>query len=177
MKSPTTNQPPRPVWRTRAAWLAAIPASIILCLAAVPRPQAGPGFVDSNAPRLEGGWTVAITTGGQPLPIEALVSFSAGGALVGCDPNVFPIWPMTTPFYGTWAKKAGRDFVFTGISYQYDDTMEPQGIWKYVVKERVTLDPGSDSYNGQGTIEFYDPNGNFAGFVETTTHGVRIKAE
>ena len=111
------------------------------------------------------------------MPMDALVSFSAGGALVGCDPNVFPVWPMTTSFYGTWAKKEGRGFVFTGISYQYDDTVEPQGIWKYVVKEKVTLDPAGDSYNGQGTIEFYDPDGNFAGVVETTTHGIRIKAE
>ena len=84
---------------------------------------------------------------------------------------------MTTPFYGTWARKGGQTFVFKMVFYQYDDTVAPPVLWKAVGREKVTVDPGGDSYNGQGTIEWYDSDGNFAGVVDSVTHGVRIKAE
>ena len=163
----------------RAAWLTAIPTLIILCLAAVPGQQAGPGYIDNNAPQLEGSWLVTVTLDLEngPPPFEVLQSYCAGGVVIGSDPSVFPALPMTTAFHGTWTHQRGRVFAFTAMEFQYDDTMDPPVLWKGVVKETVTLEPGGDAYNSKGTVEWYYPDGTFGGAVEDTTHGIRIKAE
>jgi hypothetical protein len=152
-------------------WLTAIPALIILCLAAVPGPQSSSGDNRNNEPQLEGSWlvTVANETG----LFESLVSYAAGGACIGSDSSAFPLYPMTTAFHGTWAKKGGREFVFTAVLFQYDNE-----LWKMVVKETSVIEPGGDAYHStSSTVELFGPNGEYVGPFPTTTHAVRIKAE
>ena len=177
MKRPTTNHPSWPVWRTKVAWLTAIPALIIFCLAAMPRPQSSPGSADNNAPQLEGSWLVTVTLDLEngPPPFETLVSCTAGGVVLCSDPSVYPLYPMQTAYHGAWAKKRGGEFAFTMIGFQYDEAIS--GLWKGVIKEHLTIATGGDAYHGKGTVEWYDPDGNPGGVVGTTTHGVRIKAE
>jgi hypothetical protein len=182
MKSPITNQPWWSVWRTRAAWLAAIPVLIILCLAAVPGQQASPGFVESNALQIEGSWLVTVTLvlENGPPPFESVVSYTAGGVAIASDPSVYPLYGLKvaqTAYHGAWARNRGADFTFTMIGFQWDETVSPPVLWKGIIKENMTLEPGGDAYNGKGTVEWYYPDGTFAGLNETTTHGVRIKAK
>ena len=166
----------------RAAWLAAIPASIILCLAAVPRPQAEPGYIDNNVPQLEGSWLVTVTLDVEngPPPFETLQSYTAGGVVIGTDPSVYPLYGLRvtqTAYQGTWAKKQHRTFSFTMIGFQWDETVDPPVLWKGIIKEDVTVEPGGDAYTGKGTVEWYYPNGDFGGITRDTTHAIRIKAD
>ncbi|HOB98206.1 MAG TPA: hypothetical protein PKM43_05605 [Verrucomicrobiota bacterium] len=179
MKRPTTNHPSWPVWKTKVAWLTAIPTLIIFCLAAMPRPQSSPGSADSNAPQLEGSWLVKVTLDLEngPPPFETLVSCTAGGVALSSDPSVYPLYPMQTAYHGAWARKHGREFAFRMIGYQWDETVDPPVLWKAVITETVTVEPGGDAYHGEGTVAWYYPNGEFAGIVEDTTQAIRIKAE
>jgi len=177
MNNPMTNQPSWPAWRAKTAWLTAIPALIVLCLAAVPRPQSSPGFVDNHAPLLEGSWLVTVTLDLEngPPPFETLVSYTADGVALCSDPSVYPLFPMQTAYHGAWAKRRGREFAFTMIGFQYDEAIS--GLWKAIIKEDLTMESRGDAYHGKGTVEWYDPNGDSGGVVETTTHAVRIRAE
>jgi len=179
MKSSTTNQSDRPAWRTRAAWLGLIPALLILCLAVVSKTESSSGYVESNAAQLEGSWLVTVTLDipGVP-PFEALASYTAGGVLIVSDSSAFPTYPMTTAYHGTWARKGGRDFVFTFMGFVYDnvDDGAPDGLWKLINTESVTLEPGGDAYNGKGTLVQHAPDGSEISY-HLTTHGTRIKAE
>ena len=179
MKSSTTNQSDRPASRTRAAWLGLIPALLILCLAVASKTESSPGYVDNTAPQLEGSWLVTVTLDipGVP-PIPALVSYTAGGVVMVSDPSVYPTYPMTTAYHGTWARKGGRDFVFTFMGFVYDnvDDGAPDGLWKLTNTESVTLEPGGDEYNGKGTLVQHAPDGSEISY-DATTHGTRIKAE
>jgi hypothetical protein len=180
MKSPMANQPSLPVWRTKAAWLASIPALIILCLAAVPGQQAGQGFVESDAPQLEGSWLVTVTLDVEngPPPFEVLVSYAAGGVAICSDPSVYPLCGLQvaqTAYQGAWAKTRGREYSFTMIGFQWDETGPSPVMWKGIIKEELAVEPGGDAYHGKGTVENYYADGEYAGAVGTTTHGVRIK--
>ena len=178
MKSPTTNQPSPPRWRTRAAWLTAIPALIILCLAAVPQPQSSPGYIDNNAPQLEGSWLVTVTLGpGGGSPFESPVSFTADGVMIGSQPS-YPDY-LFTPWHGAWAKKGHRQFAYTAIAFYWDNTIEGLGLWKVILKETLTIERGGDAYNStSSTVEGFGPDGAHWGPSEgDTTHAIRIKAE
>ena len=165
------------MWKIRAGWLAGIATLILLCLAAVPRPQAKTGFVDNHAPQLEGSWLVTVTLdlANGPPPFETLVSYTADGVALCSDPSVYPLFPMQTAYHGAWAKRRGPEFAFTMIGFQYDEAIS--GLWKAIIKESLTMERGGDAYHGKGTVEWYDPNGGSGGVVETSTYAVRIEAE
>jgi len=173
VKSPTLKSLPQFEWKTNAAYLTAIPALIILCLAAAPGPQSSSEHLGNKAPQLEGAWLVSVDFP-DGSTFESTVSYAAGGALIGSDPSVFPRYPMTTPFHGTWAKKGHRQFVFTALCFQYDSQI---GLYKYVIKETVTIGPSGNDYNGEGTVACYDPSGNLVMTFPDATRAVRIQAE
>ena len=180
MKSPITNQASLPLWKTRAPWLALIPVLMILCLAAAPQSQSKPGYIHNNAPQLEGSWVVTVSfPDGTSLPVKPLVTFSAGGTMMGSDPSPFPTYFKNTPQHGTWARKGPREFVFTAIGYQYGDVDDgdPDGLYTIVVKETVAIERGGESYNGTGTVQMFDPEGNLLWSLPDTTRAVRIKPE
>ena len=178
MKSPTLKSLPQFEWKTNVAYLTAIPALIILCLAAAPGPQSSSEHLGNKAPQLEGAWLVSVDFP-DGSTFESTVSYAAGGAMIGSDPSVFPHYPMTTPFHGTWAKKGHRQFVFTAVSFQYDNVADdyPDGLYKYVIKETVTIGPSGNDYNGEGTVACYDPSGNLVMTFPEATRAVRIQAE
>jgi len=139
---------------------------------------AGAGNAGSSEARLEGSWlaTVALPDG---TIFESPVSFCAGGAVIASDPSVFPLYPMTTSYHGTWTKTGRREFAFTVVGFQYDDVDDafPNGMYKIIIKETDTIEPDGDTYNGSGTVEFYSLDGTMVGTISTPTHAVRIKAE
>jgi len=178
MKSSITNQRTLPVWKRRTAWLALIPAVAILCLAAMPLAQSGEANFESSEARLEGSWLATVTMP-DGTTFESPLSFCAGGAMIVSDPSVFPLFPMTTAYHGTWTKTGRREFVFTVVGFQYDDVEDafPNGLYKIIIKETDTIEPDGDTYNGSGTVEFYSLDGTMVGTMTTPTHAVRIKAE
>ena len=180
MKNSKTNQPCMPVWKRCGAWLGLIPALAILCLAAVSRTESSPGYVESNAPQLDGSWEVTVTLhfadGSEfQIPVEALVSHAGGGVTIISDPSQLappPLGAPTTPFHGAWAKR-GDQFAFTAKFFQYDAIA---GGWaKSTLNEKVTM-TGHDSYEGEGTIEGVLPDGTPFGYGVTTV-ATRIKPE
>jgi hypothetical protein len=187
MNNPITNLPSLLVWRRKVTWLALIFSSIILCLAVVPLSQSTSGYIDNNARQLEGSWLATVTIpdpeGGDPQLFESQVSYCAGGAMIASDPSPFP--NMTTAYHGTWARKGHHEFVFTMIGFQYDKlwTDDPglppssTKLWKLIIKETVRIKADRDTYSGEGTIEWLDPQGVQYGPAPDSTHAVRIKAE
>ena len=178
MKSSITNQPSLPVWKRRTAWLALIPALVILCLAVMPQAQSSQANIN-NTPlwpvwaRLEGSWEVTATQEGAP-PFEVLASYTAGGVALSGDPTWFPLC-MNTVYCGAWARKGPREFVSTWRGFAYDPAIA--GLWKILIKETLRIEPDGDTYNGVGTVELYAPDGTVLGPFPDTTHAVRIKAE
>jgi hypothetical protein len=180
MNTPITNQS-SPVWRRKAAWLALIFALAILCLAAIPQALSNQANMASSEARLEGSWLATVTLGipDGPPPFEVLQSYAGGGVVVGSDPSTFPVYHKITAFHGTWTQTGRREFAFTAIEFQYDDVEDgdPDGLYKIVVKETLTIEPEGDTYHGEGTVAMYGPDGKLLRVLPDTTHGVRIKAE
>jgi hypothetical protein len=176
MNTPITNRPSLPVWKRRTAWLALVPVVALLCLAAIPQALSSQANIENNEARIGGSWLATVTLPDGTI-FESPVSFCAGGAMIASDPSVFPVYPMTTPFHGTWTKTGRREFVFTMISFQYDETITPPGLCKNVVKATWTIAPDGDTYNSKATIEWYDPAGKMYFTGSDSSHGVRIKAE
>jgi hypothetical protein len=177
MNTPITNQPSLPVWKRRTAWLALVPVVAILSLAAMPQAQSSQANIENSEAQIEGSWLVTITIPDGPPPFKSLMSYAAGGVVIASDSSVFPVYPMTTLFHGTWTKTGRREFVFTMITFQYDETITPPGLCKIIAKETVTIEPGDDAYNGKGTVEWYDPAGNMYFTGSATSHATRINAE
>jgi hypothetical protein len=181
MNTPITTQSSLPVWRRKAVWLALIPALGILCLAAIPPALSGEGNAGSSEARLQGSWlvTVILDIPDGPPPFEVLQSYADGGVVVGSDPSTFPVYHKITAFHGTWTQTGRREFAFTAIEFQYDDVEDgdPDGLYRLMVKEAVTVEPDGDTYNGKGTVEMYGPDGKLVRVFPDTTHGVRIRAE
>ncbi len=178
MNAPITNQPSLPIRRRKAAWLALILVLGILGLAAISPALSDAVNVASGEVRIEGSWlaTVALPDGTS---FESPLSFCAGGAMIVSDPGVFPLYPMTTNYHGTWAKTGRREFVFTMVGFQYDTVEDqyPNGLYKIVIKETDTIEPDGDTYNGNGTVEWYSLDGTLLATYPTPTHATRIHAE
>ena len=183
MKSSIMNHRTLPVWKRRTAWLAFIPVLAILCLAVIPPALSGEGNVASSEARLEGSW-LSLVEFPDGTSIHAPMSFCAGGAMIVSDPMMFPSAPMTTAYHGTWTKTGRREFVFTmvGFSYRYADPNDAEsypvdGLYKIVIKETDTILEDGDTYEGEGTVEWYHPDGTLLVAYPVPTHADRIKAE
>jgi hypothetical protein len=179
MKNSTTNQRRLPVWKRKAAWLALIPVLAIVFFAAMPQSQSSQANVHSMCKWafIEGSWLARVETPGGTF--YSPLSFSAGGALVCSDPGVFPLYPMTTSYHGTWARKGPRTFVFTmvGFEYCYEEDGLPEGLYKIVIKETDTILRDGDTYEGDGHVYWYYPDGTPLVDYPTPTHAERIHAE
>jgi len=179
MKSSITNQPSLPVWKRRAAWLALIPAVVILCLAVMPQAQSSQANIN-NTPlwpvwaRLEGSWLATVTFG-EGGTLESPVSFTPGGVMIGSQPSSPDI--LFTAWHGAWTRKGPRDFAHTAIAFYYDTPNSE--VWKIILKETLRIEPDGDTYNStSSSVEGFGPNGEHWGPTEgDSTHGVRIKAE
>lgn len=178
MKSPMMNQPAPSGRGMRAACLGLIPAMIILCLAAGSNPELSASNDQSNAPKLVGSWLVTVTAEGYGT-FQALESYNVGGTMIGSDPSPYPLYPMTTPLHGAWARKGPQEFVLKTMNFQYDNADDgyPDGLQKNIIKQNLTVDVGGDTYNGQGTAEWYDSTGALVFVLRFTTHGTRLLAE
>jgi hypothetical protein len=183
MNTPIANQSSLPVWRRRTTWLALIPALGVLCLAALPPAPSDQANMVSSEARLEGSW-LSLVKFPDGTSIHSPMSFCAGGAMIVSDPMVFPSGPMTTAYHGTWTKTGRREFVFTmvGFSYRYADPSEAEwypveGLYKIVIKETDTILEDGDTYEGEGTVEWYHPDGTLLVAYPVPTHADRIRAE
>jgi len=151
---------------------------VILCLTVVWKTQSSPGYIENAAPQLEGSWLVTVSAEGLG-SWQALESYNAGGAMMASDPGVFPLYPMTTPLHGTWARKGQQQFVFTMMNFQYDNVDDgyPDGLQKNIIKATLTIEKGGNSYIGQGLAYWYDSTGALIITLPFTTHATRILAE
>jgi hypothetical protein len=183
MKSSITNQPSLPVWKRKTAWLALIPAVVILCLAVMPQAQSSQANINMMMCKwayLQGSWLVTVTLGipDGPPPFETLQTYTSSGEVIGSQPST-PGW-LWTPWQGTWTRKGPRQFVFTAIAFCNDSTVEPAALWKIILRETVVIEPDGNTYNStSSTQEWFGPDGYHEGPIERgdMTHGVRIKAE
>jgi len=183
MKSSITNQPSLPVWKRRTAWLALIPAVVILCLAVMPQAQSSQANIN-NTPlwpvwaRLQGSWLVTVTLGipDGPPPFEVLQTYTSSGEVIGSQPSLPGV--LFTPSHGAWTRKGPREFVFTAIWFL--STVEPAALYKVILRETVVIEPDGDTYNSKSSVqEVFGPDGYHEPPVDIgdKTHGVRIKAE
>lgn len=182
MKGQIMNHGTLRIWKRKTAWLALIPVVAVVCLAVMPQSQSNQANVNSMCKWafIEGSWLATVTIpdpeGGPPQLFPSPLSFSAGGALVCSDPSPFP--NMTTAYHGTWARKGPRTFVFTMTGYQYDATWPAAyKLWRGMIKETVKIERDGDAYSGEGTVTWYDPDGNQYGPYPDSTYAVRIEAE
>jgi hypothetical protein len=185
MKGQIMNHGTLRIWKRKAAWLALIPVLAILCLGAVPQSQSNQANVHSMCKWafIEGSW-LSLVVFPDGTSFQSPMSFCAGGAMIVSDPMGFPWLPMRTAYHGTWARKGPRTFVFTmvGFVYCYADPNDPEnypveGLYKLVIKETDTILRDGDTYEGDGHVWWYAPDGTLLADYPTPTHAERIHAE
>jgi hypothetical protein len=124
---------------------------------------------------IEGSWKAKVTVApgpGAPPPVDALVTYSAGGGLVESD-NLFPP-SVVTAGHGSW-EYAGRSFNNTFVKLMFNAQGQPTGTIK--VREKITLGFNRNEYTGAGTAEIFDPSGNLLLSINFTTQAARILVE
>jgi hypothetical protein len=175
MNTPITNQPSLPVWKKRTAWVVLMPTVAVLCLLALPQLQLTQAQMGDGLAHLEGAWLVTGTLPDGSTTGEVYQAYTPGGVVTGSDPSGVSASTLATPWYGTWARKTCRDFVFKMVSSINEP---PWGFVRYTVWETVTVAEDSDTYDGESRAEVRRPDGTLVGeFSGAKTHGVRIKAE
>lgn len=152
--------------------LAALTLAATMMLALAPRPAAADDRGDG--PRIEGAWFVTITPPDPSAPLgRAVATYAAGGALT----IVLPSPPgAQTIFAGAWERNGRRRFRLTALSFVYD----PRGTFVSIVRlrETVTLEPDGDTYQGLGTVELLDIDGNLIGSLfEAPVRATRIRGQ
>lgn len=182
MKSPLMNQQTMALWKGRATWLAAIPALVILCLAAANRPDSDPEHMDRDATGIEGTWRVELEAPPAfppgdfpPLPWRGTKTFIRGGVML--EKNEIP---GNKPGFGVWKKIGPRKFTFT-FEFFWEDPSATTPAKRFVrtkVRETVEL-TGPNSYVSVESFgEDYDHDGNllYPAYV-VGSHGTRMQVE
>ncbi len=177
MKSPLMNQPIMAVWKGRATWLAAIPALVILCLAAANPPDSDTEHMDRDATGIEGTWRVELSPEGPvppnfpPLPWHGLKTFNRGGTMM--ESNELP---GNRNAHGVWQKIGPRLFALT-FEFFWDDPALGSGKTK--VRETIQLNHELNAYETvESLAEDYDRDGHllYAAYGGTS-HGTRMQVE
>jgi hypothetical protein len=149
----------------------ALGVMVALCVATTAQAQNG----NSIKRAIEGSWKAKVTVApgpGAPPPVDALVTYSAGGGLVESD-NLFPP-SVVTAGHGSW-EYAGRSFNNTFVKLMFNAQGQPTGTIK--VREKITLGINRNEYTGAGVAELFDPAGNLLLSLPFTTQATRISVE
>ncbi len=165
------------VWKGRAT-LAAIPALLVLCLAAALGPGSDEGRVEQRAAEIEGTWRVellpalgSIPPNFPPLPWHGLKTFNRGGTMM--ESNELP---GNRTAFGVWQKLGPRLFALT-FEFFWDDPVLGSGKTK--VRETIRLNPELNAYETVESVgEDYDRDGHLLyPAYGGTSHGSRMQLE
>ncbi len=179
MKTELINQPGLSVWKGRAAWLAAIPALVILCLAAGGRPDSDEGRMDQQAAEIEGTWRVELLPPADapappnypPPPWQEFKTFNRGGTMLQISEL-----PGLRAAHGVWQKIGPRLFALTFEAFWDDPVL---GSGKTKVRETIRLNHELNAYESVESFgEDYDRNGNllYPAYVNAS-RGFRMQVE
>lgn len=146
-----------------------------------PGSKSGAASENKKSKDLQGSWLVTVTPPGGAPPFQALVTFDAGGGVVGsaqgdvllqAPPGVPPV---ATAAHGAWEQTAKREFLFTFRQIFYGADGSSQGGAK--IRSAVTLNESGDEWSGQLKVEYFDTYGNVVFSGEGTMQATRIVAE
>lgn len=145
--------------------------SLVLAGLAVPTISAAASGANSHNDSLEGGWLItrADSTPSPSGPIQAVLSFAAGGAFATHDHN-----PAGPPGFGAWERQEHNRFVFTFyIGFPGNGGPGTTGFFAKVIANGTQA--GQDM-SGTYTVQGFDSKGNsvFSGTGSFT--GTRIEA-
>ncbi len=179
MKSPPMNQQTMAVWKGRAAWLAAIPALLVLCVAAVLGSNSDSARMDQQAAEIEGTWRVELLpTADMPTPPNfptppwhGIKTFNRGGTMM--ESNELP---GNRTALGVWQKIGPRLFALT-FEWFWDDPVLGSG--KSKVRETIRLNRELNAYESVESFgEDYDRDGHllYPPYV-ATSRGSRMHIE
>lgn len=141
-----------------------IPAVIctitLACLLSVPAIGAGKAKgVPFQADRIEGLWTAHVNiticaTGTVVASFDAMGLFGANGTFHDTN-SVNPA--LRSASFGTWHHLGGNSYEFALRFFRFDLQGFNQG-WS-VVRHKVELSADGQTYNSEGTAEFYNVSG------------------
>jgi hypothetical protein len=130
---------------------------------------------DEGAQTLVGGW-MGTTNAGPPFgPFKALYTFAAGGGLVTSNSIDLSPRSLSTPGYGSWARRGPRTFAFTFDAFVFDPQGNPAGTVE--ARTTVTLNQAGDAFSGPFNFDVIAPNGAivFSGSGTHQAERIRVK--
>ena len=167
------------VWKGPATWLAAIPALVILCLAAANGPDSDTEHMGRDATGIEGTWRVELLPAAEaPIPPNfpsppwhGLKTFNRGGTMM--ESNELP---GNRTAFGVWQKIGPRLFALT-FEFFWDDPILGSGKTK--VREAIRLNHELNAYETVESLgEDYDRDGNLLyPAYSNGTRGSRMQIE
>jgi|SRR5690606_29928248 len=120
--------------------------------------SAGPSITPwSVSYPIEGLWNVSVeitdcANGSVLMSFDAMGLFARGGAFHDASAS-----NLRSPGFGQWRHLKGRRYEFAFRLFRFDAAGTYLG--SQIVRHTVTLDRGGDSYESEGTAEFFDPDG------------------
>lgn len=116
---------------------------------------------DWGGRRLEGTWDTLVTIrncqNGAPIrTFYSIGTFMFGGTMIDSTAGVPQ--SLKTPGQGVWNYLGGRRYRFGFKNFNFDAGGNFTGA--QIIRHTATMHPKGNSYESEGTAEFYDANGN-----------------
>ena len=126
--------------------------------------------------RIQGTWDVTVRiincqTGGEITHFASMLTYHPGGTLMESTSGLPQA--LKTPGEGVWRLVAGNTYAVRFKFFTFNTQNVFTG-WR-IVNAEIALDQSGDSYEGSGTQETYDANGNLIGTGCVSPLGTRFE--
>jgi len=126
---------------------------------------------DESTHSLEGGWVGTTNAGPGFGTFQALYTFAAGGGMVTSSSIDLSPRSLSTPGYGTWARRGPDTFAFTFEAFVFDQQGNPSGT----VQAHSTVTLNGDTFSGPFTFSVMSPTGQIVFSGSGTHSATRIR--
>jgi hypothetical protein len=154
----------RKIMKTSKMIYISMAAAIVLCFFSISNAQTisrtdVPTEIEMAANvTIAGTWYVHATPNGGP-PFRGLITFSEGGGMIASaqGDNLPAFNSLATPGHGAWTRTGNRVFLFTFVQILYGPDGEYEGEIR--VRHNATMNRAGTTWNGNLTLEVFDPTG------------------
>lgn len=114
----------------------------------------------SSNDALAGSWYLTLNTVTFPVPFRAMLTFGAGGGVVGSaqgDILLSPppgVPPLATAVHGGWVRTANREYLFTFRQIFYNGDGTYAGGAK--MRNAATVNKNGNEMTGELVVQYYD---------------------